>query len=172
MLSGKGQSSLLPSSARTAAGLTHARLDGLELAPAPIDPDWILEGTPEARVAQIAEGSDAGATMAVWDCTAGRFNWYFGCEEAVFILEGGVTVTGPDGEVRELTAGDTAYFPAFTWFEWHLPSYVRKVAFCHTVVPTYARLPLKVLNKLSSIAERLYTVAFGTRNVPARRKAS
>jgi len=137
-----------------------------------IDPDWILEGTPEARVAQIAEGSDAGATMAVWDCTAGRFNWYFGCEEAVFILEGGVTVTGPDGEVRELTAGDTAYFPAFTWFEWHVPSYVRKVAFCHTVVPTYARLPLKVLNKLSSIAERLYTVAFGTRNVPARRKAS
>ncbi|MBL6430831.1 MAG: hypothetical protein HPM95_05035 [Alphaproteobacteria bacterium] len=76
----------LPSAARTAAGLTHARLDELELAPAPIDPDWILEGAPEARVAQIAEGSDAGATMAVWDCTAGRFDWYFGCEEAVFIL--------------------------------------------------------------------------------------
>lgn len=172
MVTGKGQSALLTGAARTAAGLTHAPLDGLALSPAPIDPDWILEGEPQARVAQIAEGSDAGATMAVWDCTAGRFNWYFGCEEAVFILEGSVTVTGPDGDIRELTAGDTAYFPAYAWFEWHVPSYVRKVAFCHTVVPAYARLPLKVLTRLSSITDRLYTVAFGAKTAPARKKAS
>ncbi|SDU48626.1 cupin domain-containing protein [Stappia sp. ES.058] len=172
MLTGKGQSPLLPSTARTATGLTHARLDALELSQAPIDPDWILEGAPQARVAQIAEGTDAGATMAMWDCTAGRFNWYFGCDEAVFILEGSVTVTGPDGETRDLSAGDTAYFPAYTWFEWHVPTYVRKVAFCHRVVPSLARVPLKVLNKLSTIADKLYTVAFGARNAPIRRKAS
>ncbi|WP_051241702.1 cupin domain-containing protein [Stappia stellulata] len=172
MLTANGQPTHLPSSARTAAGLIHARLDTLALSDAPIDPDWILEGQPQARVMQIAEGADAAATMAVWDCTAGRFNWYFGCDEAVFILEGSVTVTGPDGEVRELHAGDTAYFPAYTWFEWHVPSYVRKVAFCHRVIPTLARVPLKVLNRLSAIAERLYTVAIGSKTAPARREAS
>lgn len=157
---------------RTPAGLTLARLDGLELDPAPINPDWVLEGEPQARAVQLAQGDDRYASMSVWDCTAGRFNWYFGCDEAVYILEGSVTVTGPDGETRVLSAGDTGYFPAFSWFEWHVPDYVRKVAFCHDVVPPLARLPVKVLVRLSQIADRLYTAAFRTRTMPGNRKAS
>ncbi|WP_067337062.1 cupin domain-containing protein [Stappia indica] len=152
---------------RTPAGLTLARLEGLELMPAPINPDWVLEGAPQARAVQLASGQDRNANMSVWDCTDGRFNWYFGCDEAVYILEGSVTVTGPDGEVRKLTAGDTAYFPAFTWFEWQVHGYVRKVAFCHDVVPPLARLPLRIYARLSRIKARLYTAAFGS---PAHRR--
>ncbi|WP_417769458.1 cupin domain-containing protein [Stappia sp.] len=155
---------------RTPAGLTLARLDGLKLDPAPINPDWVLEGAPQARAVQLAQGDDRNASMSVWDCTAGRFNWYFGCDEAVYILEGSVTVTGPDGETRVLNAGDTGYFPAFSWFEWHVPDYVRKVAFCHDVVPPLARLPVKVLVRLSRVADRLYTAAFGPRAAPGNSK--
>lgn len=157
---------------RTPAGLTLARLEGLELSPAPINPDWVLEGDPQARAVQLAQGDDRNASMSVWDCTAGRFDWYFGCDEAVYILEGSVTVTGQDGETRVLSAGDTAYFPAFSWFEWHVPDYVRKVAFCHDVLPPLARLPVKVLVRLSRIANRLYTAAFGPRGASTNRRTS
>lgn len=153
---------------RTPAGLTLARLDGLELQPAPINPDWVLEGEPSARALTLAQGDDRSANMSVWDCTAGRFHWYFGCDEAVYILEGSVIVTGPDGETRELHAGDSAYFPAYDWYEWHVPDYVRKVAFCHDVVPSLARLPVRILARLSLIAEKLYTAAFGFSSRPPR----
>ncbi|MBA4612616.1 cupin domain-containing protein [Stappia taiwanensis] len=157
---------------RSSAGLMSAQLGAVDLQPQPINPDWILDGTPEARCTQLAEGSDRHATMAVWDCTAGRFNWYFGCDEAVYILEGSVTVTGPDGEVRKLTAGDTAYFPAYTWFEWHVEEYVRKVAFCHDVLPVMARLPVRILGKMTRVAERLFSVVMSGKPERTGRKAS
>ncbi|WP_293719984.1 cupin domain-containing protein [Stappia sp.] len=153
---------------RMASGLTLARTEGLELHDAPINPDWILDGAPRARALTLAQGDDRNANMAVWDCTAGRFHWYFGCDEAVYILEGSVTVTGPDGETRRLEAGDTAYFPAYSWFTWEVEDYVRKVAFCHDVVPSLARLPVRILTRLSLIAERLYTAAFGFSSRPPR----
>lgn len=153
---------------RTPAGLTLARLEGLDLPPAPINPDWVLDGDPQARAVQIARGQDRYATLSVWDCTQGRFNWYFGCDEAVYILEGAVTVTGPDGEVRKLTAGDTAYFPAFTWFEWQVHGYVRKVAFCHDVVPPAARLPLRIYGRVSRIVARIAAAVFGGSRTQAR----
>ena len=46
--------------------------------------------------------------------------------------------------------------------------YVRKVAFCHDVVPSLARLPVRILTRLSLIAERLYTAAFGFSSRPPR----
>lgn len=131
-------------------------VDELAMKPAPIDPSWIIEGTPVARYAPLATGSDTYASTAVWDCTAGRFNWYFGGDEAVYILEGEVVVTAPTGESRWLRGGDTAYFPAGTWFVWNVPAYVRKVAFCHDVLPPVARLPVKVLRKLDMIGRKLF----------------
>ncbi|WP_349359193.1 cupin domain-containing protein [Stappia sp.] len=136
-------------------GLAHAVPTTLPLAPAPIDPDWILEGAPQARAAQIAHAADGRATLSVWDCTRGRFHWYFGGDEAVHILDGAVNVTGPDGRTRHLVAGDAAWFPAGTWFEWDVPEYVRKVAFCHDPVPAVARLPLRVWGRLGRIAARV-----------------
>jgi hypothetical protein len=67
----------------------------------------------------------------MWDCTAGRFNWFYSIDETVYILEGSVTVTLASGVKRYLTAGSSIFFARGTEAQWQVDSYVRKVAFCH-----------------------------------------
>jgi uncharacterized protein len=103
-----------------------------ELKPCPIDPSWILEGLPTARISVLSDGSsDASAFTVMWDCTAGRFNWFYSIDETVFILEGAVTLTLPSGATRQLVAGSSYFFGRGTQAQWQVDSYVRKVAFCH-----------------------------------------
>ncbi|MGG7518976.1 cupin domain-containing protein [Allorhizobium undicola] len=116
----------------------------LEMRPAPINPDWVLEGDPQARVADHSRSADEAGTTAVWDCTAGRFRWYFGWDETVMILEGTVDVTGEDGQSRLLKAGDIAYFKGGTWATWQVDTYVRKIAFLRKPFPG----PLATLYRL------------------------
>ena len=138
------------------SGFVAAHAIDVELMDAPIDPSWILDGDPRARASMIAQGSDQRASLAVWACTKGRFHWYFGCDEAVYIVDGSVTVKAPDGTVRHLKQGDMAQFPNGTWFEWTVHDHVRKVAFCHDIVPPPFRLPLKIHGKLTRLALRLF----------------
>ena len=70
-----------------------------ELAPAPINPDWILEGRPQARYAPLSRLTDGRTWVDLWDCTAGRFHWYYACDETAHILEGEAVITDGDGEV-------------------------------------------------------------------------
>jgi hypothetical protein len=103
-----------------------------ELKTCPIHGSWILEGQPEARVAVLSDGSsDASAFMVMWDCTAGRFNWFYSIDETVYILEGAVTLTLPSGATRKLMAGSSHFFARGTQVQWQIDRYVRKVAFCH-----------------------------------------
>lgn len=99
-----------------------------DLTPAEIEPSWVLEGSPRARVKHIAHASDDELAIALWDCTAGRFDWHFGGDEFVHILAGEVTVTDGDGTTRKLKPGDTAYFPAGMNSVWHVHEYVKKLA--------------------------------------------
>jgi uncharacterized protein len=103
-----------------------------ELKNCPIHPSWILEGLPTARIAIISDGSsDASAFTVMWDCTAGRFNWFYSIDETLFVLEGAATVTLPSGATRYLSAGSTCFFARGTQALWQVDSYIRKVAFCH-----------------------------------------
>ena len=43
------------------------------LAPAPIEPGWIVEGRPEARATELARSGDGTSVVVAWSCTAGRF---------------------------------------------------------------------------------------------------
>ena len=54
-----------------------ANADHLALKAAPINPDWIIRGTPLARIGEHSQGADEASLTAVWDCTAGEFRWYF-----------------------------------------------------------------------------------------------
>lgn len=67
----------------------------------------------------------------MWDCTAGRFNWYYGSDEVIFVLEGSVLVEDAAGARRQLAAGDIFLFPAGSRFHWTVPHYIRKIAFLH-----------------------------------------
>ncbi|MBB4091964.1 cupin domain-containing protein [Ochrobactrum pecoris] len=110
----------------------------MELKSAPINPDWVLEGNPQARSYEQSASNDRAAYTAIWDCTAGTFRWYFGWDETVYILEGEVHVTDADGGTRTLRAGDVAYFRGGTWATWKIDNYLRKVAFMRRTLPELA----------------------------------
>jgi uncharacterized cupin superfamily protein len=101
----------------------------------PIRPEWILGGKPVARIALLSSSADGTASTYYWDCTAGRFNWFYGFDETLHILEGSVTLKAPSGSARLVTAGDTVFFPAGSQAEWTVDSYIRKLAFCRTPLP-------------------------------------
>ena len=120
-------------------------LDPDRLEPAPIRPEWILEGTPEARCARLSVGTRGGADTAHWSCTAGRFRWEFGWDETVLFLEGEVIVTDETGNIRHGVPGVTMFFPAGTSAVWDVPRYVRKIAFNRRPTP----LPLHVIDRVA-----------------------
>jgi uncharacterized protein len=91
------------------------------LLPQEVDPSWILEGQPRfsSRVyAQTPSGKTLGGVWKVDGPT--RFEWRFGLDETVYILEGAVNIEY-QGRTFKLGPGDTAYFPAGTRATWHVP---------------------------------------------------
>ncbi|MGA7824417.1 MAG: cupin domain-containing protein [Steroidobacteraceae bacterium] len=111
-----------------------------ELSPAPIPTDWIIEGQPVARNRQIAPSTDGMASSYLWDCTPGRFNWFYGLDETVCLLAGAITVVDSAGTRHNLKAGDVFFFPAGSRFEWTVVSHVRKIAFLHIPLSGKIRL--------------------------------
>jgi uncharacterized cupin superfamily protein len=114
----------------------------------PINPDWIVEGNPQARTAEHSRSHDDAALTAIWDCTAGEFRWFFGWDETVMILEGEVHILTEDGSERTLSAGDVAFFAAGTWASWRVENYVRKVAFLRKPFPKPVALAYRLRNLL------------------------
>lgn len=110
------------------------------LQPDPIPPQWILEGNPTARRKLLVGSSDDMASTHMWDCTAGRFHWYYGSDEVIHVLEGSVLIEDDAGVRRQLAAGDTFLFPAGSRFHWTVPRYIRKIAFLHAPLSRKVRL--------------------------------
>ena len=114
----------------------------------PINPSWILEGRPQARLELLSSSADGTASTYFWDCTAGRFNWFYGFDETFHILEGEVTLKDPAGTSRRVVAGDTVFFPAGSSAEWTVDKYVRKLAFCRTPVPPYLTSARRIVRRI------------------------
>jgi uncharacterized protein len=119
----------------------------VELQPAPISPDWIIEGSPQARAKLLAASADGSSWIVAWSCTAGRFNWNYTIDETVHIISGEVLITDEKGEVRRLGPGDMAFFPAGCRSTWYVPKEVRKLAVCRHNVPRPFGKLLCVWNK-------------------------
>jgi uncharacterized cupin superfamily protein len=107
----------------------------VKLNPSPIRPDWILEGNPVARNRVLSSSRDGSASTLIWDCTAGKFNWFYSIDETVYVIEGSVIVKDPSGITRRVLAGETIFFPAGSQAEWTVEEYIRKVAFCRSPLP-------------------------------------
>jgi uncharacterized cupin superfamily protein len=118
------------------------------LDPAPISPDWILAGAPEARSRILARTHDRTASIAVWECTAGRFNWYYSEDETVVIISGEVFITTEDGKERRLGQGDVGFFPAGSSCTWHISDRVRKVATLRKDLPPVLGIGVRVWHRL------------------------
>jgi uncharacterized protein len=109
-----------------------------EWTPQPIQPEWIIDGAPVARIQLLSESADGTASTWFWDCTAGRFNWFYKFDETLHILEGGFSLKDlVSGVARSVAAGDVVYFPQGAQAEWTVDKYVRKLAFCRTALPGY-----------------------------------
>ena len=122
--------------------------------PSPIEPSWILEGNPIARSLGLTRAYDGNFTSGLWDCTAGKFNYHYGCDEVVHILEGEAIVEETSaGLVHVLRAGDVALFPQGLTLKWTVPQYVRKLAIFRSVK---ARLVRRICAKLWRMARAAF----------------
>src|SRR6202789_3986997 len=119
--------------------------------PNPIQAAWILDGRPVARAELLSSSADGTASTYFWDCTAGRFNWFYSFDETFHILEGEVSLKGPNGASRRVAVGDTVFFPKGSSAEWTVDKYVRKLAFCRTPVPAYLTYARGIARRLKRI---------------------
>ena len=118
---------------------------------AAINPLWVLEGNPVSRHKLVSTSADGTASTVFWDCTAGRFNWFYDVDETVYVTEGSVTIKDQEGSVHRMSAGDWIFFPKGSHAEWTVQTYVRKVAFCRAPLPksvVFARRVYRVLKRL------------------------
>jgi uncharacterized protein len=123
----------------------------IKLNPGPIRPSWILEGHPVSCNKLLSFSADGSASTMMWDCTAGRFNWYYDVDETLYVIEGSAIIKDSAGVSHRLSTGDTAFFPAGSRAEWHVEDYIRKVAFCRTPLPrplVFVKRGLRFLNRL------------------------
>jgi len=111
-------------------------------------PGSVLDGDPVSRNFTLSSSKDGFASTVVWDCTAGRFNWFYAFDESVYILEGSVVIKDEAGAIHSLSAGDTIFFPLGSRAEWTVASYVKKVAFCRNPLPPPVHFANRVYNRL------------------------
>jgi uncharacterized cupin superfamily protein len=125
----------------------------VEMRPSPIVAGWIREGNPVARVGQLSRSSDLTATTLVWDCTAGKFDWTYDCDETVYIIDGHIVLSDDGNAPKRLGPGDVVFFPKGAQVSWHVESYVRKVATLHKVLPGPAVAVLKALRQVKRMVK-------------------
>lgn len=120
----------------------------VELRSAPIEPSWIIEGNPVARNALLSRSEDGTASTIVWECTEGKFNWYYDIDETIHILEGSIVLESDTLEPTRFGPGDVVFFKKGAHARWHVEGRVRKLAFCRKTQPKLVGLALRVFSKL------------------------
>jgi uncharacterized protein len=133
----------------------------VKLFPSPIEPSWVIEGNPRARSCTLSRSTDEGGWTAVWECTEGKFNWYYGLDETILILEGSIILENDSLPRTRYGVGDVILFRKGAHARWHVDNYVKKLAFGHNVTPAPIAFGVRTLrsykSKLSSLAQRRYT---------------
>jgi uncharacterized cupin superfamily protein len=99
---------------------------------APIHRDWIVDGTPEAKGYPLFETADRGANVHEWECSRGRFQWHYACDEIVYVVEGDARIKDlTTGLSTDITAGCSVLFQRGSSAEWTVDRYIRKIAVNH-----------------------------------------
>jgi uncharacterized cupin superfamily protein len=121
------------------------------LSPRPIEPSWITEGNPVAQWHVLSRSADGLASTMVWECSEGRFNWYYDFDETVLILEGSIVIESDGMPPTRYTKGDVIFFKDGAHAKWHVEGRVRKLAFCRKTQPVWFGFALRVFLKLKKI---------------------
>jgi uncharacterized protein len=120
----------------------------VELAPSPIEPSWIIEGKPTASACTLSRSADGTATTVVWHCTEGKFNWYYGFDETILILEGSIVLDNNTMHPTRYGPGDVVFFKDGAHAKWHVEGHVKKLAFCRKTQPVWLGLALRAIGKI------------------------
>ncbi|CAL74802.1 conserved hypothetical protein; putative RmlC-like cupin family protein [Bradyrhizobium sp. ORS 278] len=131
----------------------------VDLAPAPIEPSWIIEGNPTATSCTIARSSDGLGSTIVWRCTEGKFNWYYDFDETILILEGAIVLESDGLPAKRYGPGDVIFFRDGAHAKWAVEGHVKKLAFCLKTQPYVLGLAVRVINKL----KRMFVTPDGRR---------
>jgi uncharacterized cupin superfamily protein len=123
----------------------------VELTPRPIEPSWIIEGHPQATWHVLSRSVDGLASTMVWQCTAGKFNWYYDFDETILILEGGIVLESDSMKPTRYGPGDVIFFKDGAHARWHVEDYVKKLAFCRKTQPVWLGFAFRVFLKLRKI---------------------
>ena len=123
----------------------------VNLTPRPIEPSWIIEGNPVAQWCVLSKSADGLASTMVWQCSEGKFNWYYDFDETILILEGSIVLENDAMKPTRYSAGDVIFFRDGAHARWHVEGHVRKLAFCRTTQPMLLGFALRVVNKLKRI---------------------
>jgi uncharacterized protein len=126
-------------------------LAAVKLTPRPIEPSWIIEGNPVAQCCVLSKSADGLASTMVWECSEGRFNWYYDFDETIMILEGSIVLESDTMPATRYSAGDVIFFRDGAHARWHVEGRVRKLAFCRKTQPAWLGLALRVFLKLRKI---------------------
>jgi uncharacterized protein len=120
----------------------------VELTPRPIEPSWILEGSPQASASTLSHSADGTATTIVWHCTEGKFNWYYNFDETILILEGSIVLENDELRPTRYGPGDVIFFKDGAHAKWHVEGHVKKLAFCRKTSPLWLGLAIRAIGKL------------------------
>jgi uncharacterized cupin superfamily protein len=120
----------------------------VSLTPQPIEPSWIIEGNPLAQCCVLSKSADGLASTLVWECSEGKFNWYYDFDETILILEGSVVLDSDDMPPTRYGPGDVVFFRDGAHARWHVEGRVRKLAFCRKTSPVLLGLALRVFSKI------------------------
>src|SRR5579872_1447666 len=133
----------------------------VKLFPSPIEPSWLIEGKPRARSCMLSRSTDGTDWTAVWECTEGKFNWYYGLDETILILEGSIILESDILPPTRYGVGDVILFRKGAHARWHVEKYVKKLAFGHVPAPAPIGFSIRTLrackSKLLSLAQQRNT---------------
>src|ERR1700722_1913890 len=120
----------------------------VNLTPRPIEPSWIIEGNPVAQSCVLSSSADGLASTIVWECSEGKFNWFYDFDETILILEGAIVLENDTMAPTRYVPGDVIFFKHGAHARWHVESRVRKLAFCRTTQPALLGLALRAMKKI------------------------
>jgi uncharacterized cupin superfamily protein len=123
----------------------------VDLTPRPIEPSWIIEGNPVAQWHVLSQSADGLASTMVWECSDGKFNWYYDFDETVLILAGSIVLENDTMGPTRYGPGDVIFFKDGAHAKWHVEGHVRKLAFCRKTQPVWLGFALRVFLKLKKI---------------------
>ena len=118
------------------------------MTPRPIEPSWITEGNPVAQSCVLSKSADGLASTMVWECSEGKFDWYYDFDETVLILEGSIVLENDEMRPTRYGPGDVIFFKDGAHAKWHVEGRVRKLAFCRKTQPVLLGFALRVFSKI------------------------